>query len=94
MVSSPPAPPSSSSASSSPPALLANGDVPLADGGGTLTVADAQQASAATANKVGVVSGKKQATVKAVPRTEQPLPTAQEKVHVSFIVERQYIHVH
>ena len=62
--------------------VMANGDI----GGGSSSVEGsgglvATQSSSATAGtKVGVVLGKKQATVRAVPRTDQPLTTAQEKV--------------
>ena len=59
--------------------LVANGDIgSLTDGG----VAAAQPSS--VGSKVGVVSGKKQATVRAVPRTDQPLTSAQEKVNRYF----------
>ena len=65
------------SSSSPAAAALANGDIPLVDG-----AAAGAQALSTSGAKVGVVSmsGKKQATVRAVPRMDQPLTTAQDKV--------------
>ena len=60
--------------------LVANGDVGSVVVEGGLTAAQA----ASVGTKVGVVSGKKQATVRAVPRVDQPLTTAQEKVRESI----------
>lgn len=61
---------------------VANGDVPLVDGAVQAPAQAVPAAGGATAKVGGVmsISGKKQATVRAVPRVDQPATTAQEKV--------------